>query len=60
MTVSDQQWKKSGTLSEMEIVRKKFELTQQQISSVVLAALSKTSTIDENLGYSKKKSAAQK
>ena len=51
---------KSGTLCEVETVRMNCQPTQQQMSSLVLAALSIRSTIDENLGYSKKNTAAQK
>ena len=60
MIVSDRQWKKSETPCEMGIVGMSFQLTEQQISSFVLAALSIRSTIEENLSYSKKNSAAQK
>ena len=60
MIVSDQQWKKGGTLYELETVRMHFQPNQQQISSLVLSALSIRSTIVENLAYSKKISAAQK
>ena len=60
MIVSDQQWNRSGTLCEVEIVRMILQPTQQQFSSLVLPPLSKKKTIDEELGYWKKNSAAQK
>ena len=54
MIVSNQQRKKSGNLCKVKTVRMIFQLSQQQISTLVLAALSKRSSIDENLAYSKK------
>ena len=60
MIVSHQQWNRSGTLCEVETVRMILQPTQQQFSSLVLPPLSKKKTIDEELGYSKKNSAAQK
>ena len=52
--------KKKERNEKKESVRMKFQPTQQQISSLVLAALSIRSTIDESQSYSKKNSAAQK
>ena len=43
-----------------ESLRMNFQSAQQQISSLVLAALSKKSAIDENLANSRKSSPAQK
>ena len=60
MIVSDQQWNRSGTFCEMETVRINLQPTEQQIFSLGLAALSIKSSVDENLGYSKKNSVAQK
>ena len=48
------------TLCEVETVRMNFQSSQQQISCLVLAALSRRSTKQENLDFSKKNSAAQK
>ena len=58
--VSDQQWKKCGTFCEVETVRMNFLPAQHHFSSFVWAVLSKRSTIEENLAYSKKESAEQK
>ena len=57
--VSNQQRKNIGTLSEVETLRMVFQPVQQQISSLVVYALSRKSTIDENVAYSKKNSAHQ-
>ena len=53
--VSDKKWKKSGTLCEMETLGMNFQPTQQQISSLVLAVLSKWNAIDEPFACFKEK-----
>ena len=60
MIASDQQWDSSSILCEMETIRMNFQPTEQQIFSLVLAKLRITSKTDENLGYSKRNSLAQK
>ena len=60
MTVSDQQRKQSTFFRGVETVLTNSQPTEQQISSLVLAALSIRSTIEANLGHSKKNSAAEK
>ena len=51
--------KKCETPCKVETVRMSFEPTRQQISFLVLDALSMKRTIDENLAYLKRISAAQ-
>ena len=52
--------KKERKFCEVETARKNIQPTEHQLYSLLLVALSKGSTIDENLAYLKKNSAAKK